>query len=140
MTRSRSPVDMTEFRQRLEAVCGRGGAPGFPRKQRDRHILLRAALHCLPKSAPYAEPDVNDALEGWLARTGISANIDHVTLRRYLVDNGYLRRDRGGLEYTVDPAGHGEVEFEPGVAEVDAAEVLQTMEQRALEKKKARTA
>ena len=99
------PVDRREFEARLSAVCG-GGVIVLPRKQRDRHILFRAIAQTLESKSPYSERELNSSLREWIASIGLDASLDCmsfdcVSLRRYLVENGYLLRDEGGRLYTV---------------------------------------
>lgn len=85
----------------LDHVIRRPGLRRLPRKSRPRDILLAALCLNLQRRHPYAEPDVNAHLQTVLRQLG--AEIDHVTCRRYLVELGFLRRDRAGARYFVDP-------------------------------------
>ena len=49
------------------------------------HESTIAAL-CLPAAARWSEPEVNPALRAWLADTGAMLSVDHVELRRTLLD------------------------------------------------------
>ena len=104
------PITAHEFAQRLGALCLSGVKHNLPKKQRDRHILFRSVAQTLDATRRYSEPELNAALGRWLLQLGIG--IDHVTLRRHLVDEGYLIRDRQGSAYEVSPGGQGQVEFE----------------------------
>jgi hypothetical protein len=50
---------------------------------------------------PYTELEINEYLEE--ALSAMSAMVDHVTCRRYLVDLGFLKRDRAGSRYFLSP-------------------------------------
>jgi len=53
---------------------------------------------------PYSETDVKDVLERWQSSVGVGLEVDHVTLRRGLVDHRYLDRDASGSVYRMaDP-------------------------------------
>jgi hypothetical protein len=131
---SHGTIRVEEFRERFLAVVRRGGG-GLPRKSRDRHILFRAVVQSLTR-ASYPEPELNEALQNWLSLVDVGSRVDHVSLRRYLVDAGYLRRDSGGNAYVVCPAGREEVLFDAGVQEIDAVEVIQSAQERAAERKR----
>ena len=135
METSHERIDAEEFRVRILAICGRGGGHGLPRKHRDRHILLRAVVQSLGR-ASYSESELNDALERWVSLVDIGGRLDHVSLRRHLVDAGYLQRDSGGNTYAVRSAGREEVLFAAGVQEVDALEVIESARLRAAERKR----
>ncbi len=48
-----------------------------------------------------SEKEVNEKLKVWVKIVGDSIHIDHVTLRRELVDRGYLTRNADGSSYQV---------------------------------------
>lgn len=135
MDTSDEKIRVEEFRERFLAVIGRGGGQGLPRKDRDRHIVFRAVVQSLGR-ASYSESELNGALQNWLCLVDVGSRIDHVSLRRYLVDAGYLQRDPGGSRYVMCSAGRGEVLFDAGVQEVDALEMIQSANMRAAEQKR----
>jgi hypothetical protein len=42
---------------------------------------------------------LDDELRKWTTRFGSSVNLDHVSLRRFLVDEHYVQRDSAGQSY-----------------------------------------
>ncbi|TDC37533.1 DUF2087 domain-containing protein [Micromonospora sp. 15K316] len=65
---------------------------GLPaQRSRRRTVLEHIARRSFTPDTPYPESAVNDALRPWCADGGS----DHVTLRRYLVDELLLTRERG---------------------------------------------
>jgi hypothetical protein len=66
----------------------------------DFKMLLAAAAAAFRPGRSYSEREVNDVLRGWLATTGTMLHVDHVELRRWLVDNRLLDRDGFGRAYT----------------------------------------
>jgi hypothetical protein len=128
-----SKITIAEFKKRLAALCLTGR--GFPRKDRDQQILFRSVTMMLETGRDYTEQEVNEGLAGWLSQMGHSVEIDHVTLRRYLVDAGYLVRDPVGSRYRVDedqPAGL----FESGIEAVDPVAVVEAAYREAEERKR----
>ncbi len=128
-----------EFEERLVTLC-RGGDSGLPRNRRDRPIIFRSIAQTLDATVLYSEQSLNEGLKGWASEVGAGIGVDHVTLRRYLVDARYLRRDPQGTTYRVQPAGDGEVEFESAVGSVDSAEVVQVARKQAAIRKRERSA
>jgi len=63
-----------------------------------RQLVLALVWAGLP-TGPMAERDVNDALKRRLAGAAAFLATDHVELRRWLVDAGWLVRDGYGREY-----------------------------------------
>jgi len=130
------PITAAEFEERLAALCRSPGGAVFPRRPRDRHILSRSVVQTLDAGKDYSELQVNTALRQWLSDVGSGLGIDHVTLRRYLVDEGYLARDAQGSQYQVHPAARGQVEFTAEVAGVDSAGVVRAAQEQAAERKR----
>jgi len=74
-----------------------GGLRRVPKRHDDRLVLLATAAKVLERRYPYNELEINDELARWLH--GVRAEVDHVTLRRFLVDFGFLKRDPAGKRY-----------------------------------------
>ena len=129
-------IQTAEFEERLAAICLGGAGSAFPRRLRDRHILYRTIIQSLDPSKKYTEDQVNDVLRQWLLDVGTCLDIDHVTLRRYLIDEMYLTREASGTAYVVNSAGRAIVEFEESVAAIDPATVIQSARDRAAERKR----
>jgi predicted transcriptional regulator len=69
----------------------------MPPKQKKLLVVLRWVASLFQADTLYTEPEVNAILKGIYEQ-------DYVTLRRDLVDFGYLRRERGGGKYWLAPA------------------------------------
>lgn len=69
---------------------------GLPEVQ--RQLALALAWAGLPET-PLAEPEVNDRLKALLGDPLRCLGTDHVELRRWLVDAGWLARDGYGRRY-----------------------------------------
>lgn len=68
-------------------------------RQEDFRTVLAAAALALDEGAAYDERAVNDRLRAWLAGAGAMIDVDHVELRRWLVDAGLVERDGFGRRY-----------------------------------------
>lgn len=68
----------------------------LPAKQKKLIVLLRWLATLFEPNRLYAEAEVNEVLKAVYAE-------DFVSLRRDLVDCGYLRRERGGGKYWLAP-------------------------------------
>lgn len=88
-----------DFIRRVKALVRGGVGPGLPRREQDRHILLKAVTLGVAGELPCSERELGIALRRWLATAGPRVDVDPVSLRRALVDFGYLRRDSAGLTY-----------------------------------------
>jgi len=65
----------------------------------DRALVLALAATALEPDRPHREAEVNEILERWLAGPGAMLRTDHVELRRWLVDAGFVSRDGFGRAY-----------------------------------------
>ena len=116
-------------------MCG-GRVIVLPRKQRDRHILFRAIAQTLESRSPYSEQDLTRSLRDWFASTGLDASFDCVSLRRYLVDFGYLYRDKAGRLYAVRINGNETVRFDSGIEGLDVVDFIWSRKTRAIARKR----
>jgi hypothetical protein len=124
------PIGAAEFRRRLTVLCSSGVGPGLPRKRRDTHILLRSMAMCFDPAVRYPEGAVGDVLKRWLDAAGPRVALDHVSLRRTLVDEGYLVRDPAGAAYEVRWAGRGGIAFETAVDLLGPEEILKAAREK----------
>ena len=115
------------FRRLLQS----GRLQGFPTHPVELDAVLAVAAGCLTRRRPHAEWEVNEALSDWLA--SVRAEIDHVTLRRRMVDYGFLMRRMDGSVYFLNYGRVAEVLGDPAI-EIDAgainAEVLRHRQER----------
>jgi hypothetical protein len=79
---------------------GDGKLRRLPRHPERRDLLLALISLRLQRRYPYAENELNDVLREVLGQMG--SWVDHVTCRRYLVDLGFVKRDRAGRRYFVN--------------------------------------
>ena len=130
-------LTVEKFEERMAELCLRSGMAGFPRKRRDQHVLLKSIVLTLDRERDYTEREIGDKLAFWLVDICSAIDLDHVTLRRLLVDTGYLVRQADGSQYRVaDPAG-AEGMFSPEVDSVDVYESIGRALKRDAERKKA---
>ncbi len=94
-------VGVEEFVERLCLVAADRGPRRFPRKRRDREILMKSIVMLLDSDRTYTEPEVNEHLKRWKREVAPAIDTDHVTLRRLLVDYGQLERRSDGASYRV---------------------------------------
>lgn len=99
-------IGLEEFVDRLCRLGADRGPRRFPRKARDRAILMKSITLGLDAGRSYSEPEINALLQAWNRDVAPAIEIDHVTLRRLLVDHGHLERTPDGRVYRVGfPAG-----------------------------------
>ncbi|MGH0035672.1 MAG: DUF2087 domain-containing protein [Myxococcota bacterium] len=94
-------ISPEEFVERLCLLGADRGPRRFPRKQRDRDILMKSIVMLLDGNRTYTEVEINAALQEWNRDVAPAINSDHVTVRRLLIDYGHLERSADGREYRV---------------------------------------
>lgn len=113
-------IPAAELAARFVTLCTRGGTGrDWPRKQRDRWILLRALQARLVSEASLGEREVTARIQDWLLGPGRDFAIDAVSLRRALVDEGFLDRDDYGRAYRVSSRHEHRVRFEDMPPDLD---------------------
>ena len=117
-------ITRQEFTRRLVQLCVGSGLRGMPRKIRDRHILLKSITLTFDLKSEYAEREANDKLKAWLGDVGTSIRMDHVNVRRLLVDQEYVGRSKDGSRYWVAVGSRYQALFAPEVDDVDVGSVI----------------
>ncbi len=115
----------------LRRIFQSGSFRAFPSHRRDLDVLLAVAANTLTRRYAYAEPEINASLIAWLESIG--AGLDHVTVRRRMVDLGFLKRTVNGSRYFLNYGRVAEVLGDPAV-DIDAgklmADIVRTREAR----------
>lgn len=98
-----------DTRHTLQRLLANGPMTGWPQRPADAELIVRMAAMRFEPDRTYREGEVNELLESWLATFAAPFGIDHVTLRRELVDARLLSRDTAGRGYRVNEARHREL-------------------------------
>ena len=114
-------ISKEHFLKRIGDLCLRSGLTGFPKDDSDQHILLKSAVIMIGAADAFSEQEINEKLKAWCQATQ-SKGIDHGTLRRRLVDTGYLVRNKNGSAYRVCPNGLSKFEFEAAIDQINLPE------------------
>ncbi len=96
---------------------------------------MKSAVLTLDHSGPFCEQEIDAKLQFWISEIVGIKGVDHVTVRRYLIDVGYLTRNKDGSCYQV-PADPHICSFDDGIDELDVASVLQGERDRIALRKK----
>jgi hypothetical protein len=118
------PITRDYFIKRFATLCARSGLKGFPKDEVDQHILYKSAVLTLDPSATYSEKEINQRLESWITEISQMEDIDRITLRRYMVDSGYLLRASDGSSYHVVADAPRAGYFAADVVGIDLCQVL----------------
>ena len=94
-------ISVEEFVERLCRIGADRGPRRFPRKPRDRQIMIKSIAMLMDSGRSYSESEINDLLQVWQREVAPAIGTDHVTLRRLLVDLGHFERTPDGRAYRV---------------------------------------
>ena len=97
----------------LKRMLANGPLTAVPKSPRDQALLLQLAASRFKPNKEYREREVNDELSRWLETFSAPFGIDHVTMRRLMVDARLLSRDKAGSIYRVNPEKLEKVDVEP---------------------------
>jgi len=130
------PITKEYFTKRLVELCLKSALTGFPKDDLDHHILLKSADLMMGSPAHFSEKEINEKLEVWVMNVGHIQFMDHVTLRRRLIDMGYLTRKADGSCYQIAQPGPRPEYFGKEIDQLDIlAEITAAREEIARKKR-----
>ncbi len=94
-------ISSEEFVERLCRLCADRGPRRFPRKPRDREILMKSIVMLMDSDRTYSENEVNVEIQVWNQTVAPAIDCDHVSVRRLLIDYGHLERTADGQQYRI---------------------------------------
>ena len=105
----------------LRNLLRTGALQALPTHPQVLDTLLALATGAVARERPYAEWEVNQTLSAWLE--SVRAKVDHVTLRRRMVDLGFLKRTTDGSRYYLN-FGRVSGVLGDGAVEIDAGAIV----------------
>ncbi|MBK8321469.1 MAG: GFA family protein [Betaproteobacteria bacterium] len=123
----------------LKRLVANGPVEGWPGREGDQRLLKGLAACRFAPGETYTEKQASDVLRGWLAGFCTPRGLDHVTMRRELVDAGLLERDKAGAAYAVN-AGRIADFIAEDARSLDPASVLEAVRRERESRKRERTA
>lgn len=130
-------INLEAFKKRIVTLLLRSGLTDLPKSAQDQQILCKSATLKMRKNEQMSEAEVNEKLSDWLQKVANLHTYDHVTLRRALVDYGYLNRSSDGATYMLSPSGPSGFEFETGIDDIDLEAVLEAAREEMEARKRA---
>lgn len=115
-------IALDEFKQRFAALTLAGG--GIPKRPEDRQLLAASVASRIEPGRVYNEREIGLVLQGWCNSFGWRFAVDHVELRRMLVDMGLVRRNAAGSQYEVSAEANAAL-YDPAIRELDLEQVVQ---------------
>ncbi|MBI2751927.1 MAG: DUF2087 domain-containing protein [Betaproteobacteria bacterium] len=105
----------------LKRLLVNGPLTAVPKRLSDQKLLVALAASQFEAQRTYREDEVNEKLKAWLQGFCEPFGIDHVTLRRLLVDSRRMSRTSSGSAYRLNLERIGETET---VRTIDPVHVL----------------
>ncbi len=105
----------------LRRLLANGRLTAMPKRPSDQDVMGALAAARFDAGRSYDEAQVNQALGAWLEGVSEPFGIDHVTLRRFLVDSRLLLRTSSGSLYRLNEERGAQLE---PLRQVDAAAIL----------------
>src|SRR6185295_13608191 len=99
----------------LKRLLANGRLTAVPKRPADQQLLVALAAAKMEAHRSLLESEVNERLRSWLETISEPYGIDHVTLRRMLVDSRLLNRTSSGSTYQVNAARMEEIEAVRGL-------------------------
>jgi hypothetical protein len=121
---TKQTITKAHFTRRLAELCLKSGLSDFPKDEIDRHILLKSAVLMIGPAGNLTEKEINARLENWVDEVSQIKNLDRTTLRRSLVDAGYLKRASDGSSYQIAQPGPRPDMFEADIDLLDIPQVI----------------
>jgi hypothetical protein len=112
-------VYKSDYIDKLSKLCGKKDLIQFPKKYKARLVLLGSIVFSLKPRKQYSEKLINESLIEWISKMAGKSYLDYVTLRRYLIDFGLLKRDPAGRKYYVAESKINSL-FEKSIREIDS--------------------
>ena len=127
-------ISREQFSRRVVELYLRSGLDGLPKNDADQHILLKSVTLTLGKPGVFSELELNEKLKVWINQVIQMRKFDHSSLRRWLVDFGYLTRNKDGSRYEVAAGSRAQL-FDPSIDQVDIPQVIQAAREEIARKK-----
>lgn len=110
-----------ETHRALKRLLANGPLTAVPKRPSDQQLLMALAAAQFEPQRTYRESEVNETLKAWIRTFCEPHGVDHVTIRRLLVDSRLLSRTTSGSTYRINREKLGETQ---SVATIDPAVVL----------------
>jgi hypothetical protein len=119
----------------MRRLLANGRLTALPKRPSDQELVARLAASSFDPQKIYNEAEVNDRLVAWLGSISEEYGIDHVTMRRLLVDLRLLVRTSSGSTYRVNEANAADL---GAVRAIDPAAIVAEIQDERVRRKQQR--
>ena len=95
-------VNKQQAEKVLRRILKGGVMRRMPKSRKDTEIFLALAASSFDPQVAYSESEINEHLIEWMADFTRPSALDHVTVRRCLIDHYFLLRDQSGSSYATN--------------------------------------
>ena len=88
----------------LRRLFSGGIIDNMPKRPADAQLIFALAASSLTSQVKYSEIEINEHLKEWLNVFASTEVLDHVTIRRCLIDHGLVLREPSGATYEANQA------------------------------------
>ena len=102
MNETSAALTVNDWVERMSQLALRQGVHLSTLQQKaggDLELLFASAALAFPPAASFTEKEANEIIKLFLAGAGVMVATDHVELRRWMVDAGFLQRSDFGTDY-----------------------------------------
>ena len=110
-----------DLHRTLKRLLANGPLTAVPKRPSDQELLVNMAALQFDPDKSYGEKEVNEKLRLWLQTFCEPFGIDHVTLRRLMVDSRAMSRTKSGSTYRVSL---DRIDDAEGIRTIEPAHVL----------------
>ena len=115
-------ISTAKFKKRFISLIL--GSRNLPKDRFSQHILFISSILRFNPDRTYSENEINHELKKWTGRFGVNFGLDHITLRRYIVDDKYLQRDPSGVHYQLNSSDLPYT-YDPDIKAIDLKVLIQ---------------
>ncbi len=126
-------ISESEFNKRIIDFFVRSNLYELPSKRKDRLIILKAFSMIFKKDS-FTEKEINELIKEFLQKVS-RVKIDHVKIRRYLVDDGFLARTSDVSQYFANTSLYKNI-FEESINDINLEEIINEAQKEIEERSK----
>lgn len=115
-------ISVDEFKQRFAALTLAGG--GIPKRLEDRQVMAASVVSRIEPGRVYNEREIGLVLVRWCNLFGWRFAVDHVDLRRMVVDMGLVKRNASGSQYELIEENNATL-YDPAIRGLDLEQIVE---------------
>lgn len=127
-------IAQDEFEKRVIDLLVRSSLYELPSKRKDLLIILKTIASQF-KDGSFTEKEINEVIKDFISKIP-RLKVDHVKIRRALIDEGFLKRTPSGSVYTIDKDYDAFKLFSEDISNLDCLNLIRNAQKEIEERKK----